>query len=52
MLDILAADDGVVALGVKGMVVVMAIIVIVMLVMLPSDGSSGGRHEHGIHHIT
>lgn len=41
MLDILAADDGVVALGVKGMVVVMAIIVIVMLVMLvmlPSDG--------------
>lgn len=50
MLDILAADDGVVALGVKGMVVVM--VVMVMLVMLPSDCSSGGRHEHGIHHIT
>lgn len=50
MLDILAADDGVVALEVKGMVVV--IVVIVMLVMLPSNGRSGGRHEHGIHHIT
>lgn len=48
MLDILAVDDGVVALGVKEMVVVM--VVIVMLVMLPSDGSSSGRH--GIHHIT
>lgn len=52
MLDILAADDGVVAFGVKGMVVVMVMIVIVMLVMLPSGGSSGGRHELGIHHIT
>lgn len=50
MPDILAADNGVVALGVKGMVVVM--VVMVMLVMLPSDGSSGGRPEHGIHHIT
>lgn len=50
MLDILAADDGVVALVVKGMVVVMVMLVMLQVVMLFSDGSSGGRH--GIHHIT